>query len=133
MPRCAVRFLICALILFLTFSSSEAQDPPLSAAAETSSGATAAAPRTLRASEVMALEAGAALEANIAFDITKRGLNFHPDGDFLALMRKAGAETLVISALKAAKVSEDGVVNPDMEPLQKLAEAAVLMKNKQYA
>jgi len=81
----------------------------------------------------MALEAGAALEANIAFDITKRGLSFHPDGDFLALMTKAGAGTLVIAALKAAKVSEDGAVNPDMELLQKLAESAALMKNKQYA
>lgn len=134
MPGCAVRFLISALIFLITFSSAEAQDPPLSAAAETSSGATAAAaPRALRASEVMALEAGAALEANIAFDITKRGLNFHPDGDFLSLMKKAGAETVVIAALNAAKVSGDGAVNPDMELLQKLAAADVLMKNKKYA
>lgn len=134
MRGCAVRFLFSALIFLLSFSTAEAQDPLPSAAAEAVAEATAvAAPRALRASQVMALEAGGALGANLAFDIAKRGLNFHPDGDFLALMKRAGAESGVIAALKAAKVSEDGAANPDRELLHKLAEAAVFMKNRQYA
>jgi hypothetical protein len=64
------------------------------------------ATKPLRASEVMALEAGGALAANIAHDIAVRGINFHPDGDFIALMTKAGADASVIAALKTAKVTE---------------------------
>jgi hypothetical protein len=48
------------------------------------------APRPLRASEVIAIQAGGALPANVAHDIATRGLNFHPDDEFLALMTKAG-------------------------------------------
>ena len=36
-------------------------------------------PRPLRASEVLALEVGGALPANVAHNIGARGLNFHPD------------------------------------------------------
>lgn len=89
-------------------------------------------PKPLRASEVMAIEAGGALQANIAHDIAVRGLSFHPDSEFLALIRKAGADAGVISALKSAKVSE-GTPQPDKQLLQQLSDAAVMMKNKQYA
>jgi Flp pilus assembly protein TadD len=89
------------------------------------------ATKPLRASEVMALEAGGALAANIAHDIAVRGINFHPDGDFIALMTKAGADASVIAALKTAKVTE-GPAQPDKQLLQQLCNAAVMMKNKQY-
>ena len=87
--------------------------------------------KPLRASEVMALEAGGALQANIAHDVAVRGINFHPDGDFLALMTKAGADAGVVAALKGAKVTE-GPAPQDKQLLQQLCDAAVLMKNKQY-
>lgn len=89
-------------------------------------------PRPLRASEVMAIQAGGALPTNVAHDIAKRGLNFHPDDEFLTLMTKAGADSAVIAALKAAKVNGEGAPKPDMELLRKLSDAAVLMKSKKY-
>jgi hypothetical protein len=70
--------------------------------------------RSLRASEVMAIQAGGALAENIAHDITTRGINFHPDENFLALMTKAGADARVLTALKTATVSGDAA-KPDME------------------
>jgi len=90
------------------------------------------APRPLRASEVMAVQAGGALPANLAHDIATRGLNFHPDDAFLALMTQAGADASVIAALKASKVNNEGAAKPDMELLRKLSDAAVLMKSKKY-
>jgi len=97
-----------------------------------SSGALAqTATKPLRASEVMALEAGGALPANLAHDIAVRGINFHPDSDFLALMARAGADASVTAALKTAKVAE-GAAQPDKLLLQQLCDAAVMMKNKQY-
>jgi len=91
----------------------------------------AAVPRPLHASEVMAIQAGGALPANIAHDVASRGLDFRPDDEFLALLKKAGADATVLSALKAPKVS-DPATKPDMELLRKLSEAAVLMKSKNY-
>lgn len=91
------------------------------------------APKPLRASEVMALEAGGALQANIAHDIGLRGLNFHPDSDFVALMTKAGADPSVLDALKSAKVDASGSAQPDKQLLQQLSDVAALMKNNQYS
>jgi len=88
--------------------------------------------RPLRASEVMAIQAGGALPANIAHDISTRGINFHPDEEFLALMTKAGADAGVIAALKAAKAGSEPVSKPDMELLAKVSDAAVLMKDRKY-
>src|SRR5437899_7537864 len=90
------------------------------------------APRPLRASEVMAILAGGGLPANVAHDIAKRGLNFHPDDEFLALMTKAGADAALIAALKAPEVTGEGAANRDLESLAKLTDAALLMKNGQY-
>lgn len=128
MRKCAVRPLICALILLTSFSALRlfAQDPPIKTVEPKAS-------RSLRASQVMALQAGGALPANMAYDITTRGLNFHPEGDFIELMTRAGADASLISVLKSAKVTDDGAVKPDMALLQQLADAATLMKNKQYA
>jgi tetratricopeptide (TPR) repeat protein len=89
------------------------------------------ATKPLRASEVMALEAGGALQANLAHDIAVRGINFHPDSDFLTLMTKAGADASVIAALKTARVTE-GSARPDKQLLQQLCDAAAMMKNRQY-
>jgi len=80
----------------------------------------------------MAIEAGGALQENIAHDIATRGLNFHPDDVFLGLMKKAGAAASVITALKSAKVSDQDAVKPYIELLAKLSDAAVLMKQRKF-
>jgi len=90
-------------------------------------------PRPLRASEVMALEAGGALQANIAHDIATRGLNFHPTADYLALFKNAGADEIILQALKSAKVDGSTDTKPDQQTLEQLSQAAVLMKAKKYA
>lgn len=91
-----------------------------------------ASPRPLPASEVMALEAGGALSANLVHDIQVRGLGFKPSADFGELMKKAGADASVLAALETAKVTVKGEAQPDQQLLQQLADAAVLMKNKQF-
>jgi len=110
---------VCVVLLTLTFivAGQESANP--------------GTPRPLRASEVMAIQAGGALPANIAHDVATRGLGFRPDDEFLTLMKNAGADATVISALKAAKVSDSGT-KPDMELLRSLSEAAVLMKSRKY-
>ena len=101
------------------------------AVAQTAAGGQLA-PRPLRASEVMAIQAGGALPENISHDVATRGLNFHPNAEFLALMSKAGADITVIAALKAAKVSADSAPAPDLDLLRKLSDAAVLMKSRKF-
>lgn len=115
MPKFALRCSLFALII-LGFS--------LSIAAQT-------ALKPLRASEVMALEAGGALPANVVHHIAARGLNFHADDDFLAQLKKVGADATVLAAVKGAKVSAEGV-KPDKELLQQLSSAGVLIKEKHY-
>jgi tetratricopeptide (TPR) repeat protein len=90
------------------------------------------APRPLRASQVMALEAGKALQSNLAQDIRERGLSFSPDEEFLQLVVRAGADPNVVAALKAAKVDTAGEVKPDKQLLQQLSDAAVLFNEKKY-
>jgi tetratricopeptide (TPR) repeat protein len=92
-----------------------------------------ASPKGLRASEVLALQAGAALPANIAHDISARGLNFAPSAEFVALLQKAGADASVVDAVKTAKVTASKAAAPDQKLLQQLGDAAGLMKRKNYA
>ena len=90
------------------------------------------APKPLRASEVLALEAGGALPANIVHHIGVRGVNFHPDDEFLKQATKAGADATVLAALKSAKVVAAEEAKPDQELLRQLSDAAALIKSKQY-
>jgi hypothetical protein len=90
-------------------------------------------PKPLRASEVLALEAGAVLPANVAHEIGVRGLNFHPDEDLRALLKTSGADAAVMTALHSAKITapaSDG--KPDKELLKQLSSALVLMRDKRY-
>lgn len=91
------------------------------------------AQKPLRASQVMALQAGGGLPENVAHDIELRGLSFLPDDNFLGLMKKAGADTKVLAALSKAKTTVFDKVTLDRQLLVPLSEAAVLMKNQQYA
>ncbi|MGB8062027.1 MAG: tetratricopeptide repeat protein [Candidatus Sulfotelmatobacter sp.] len=118
MLKSAVRCSLLLLVLAILFS--------LNLLAQTAS-------RPLRASEVLAVQAGGALEANIAHDITTRGLNFHPTDEFLLLMKKAGADETVMKALKTAKLDASAEAKPDQELLQQLSDAAALMKAKKYS
>jgi len=119
MPRVKLRHFVCTLVIATTSVLIFAQ----------------AQPHALRASRVMALQAGGALPENLAHDIEVRGLTFHPDDQFLALMKKAGADAKVLTALSKATVSGDikPDVKPDPELLVQLSDAAVLMKNARYA
>lgn len=118
MVRSAVRWSVSILLASFLFS--------LNLVAQT-------APRPLRASEVMALEGGGALQANIAHDVSTRGLSFHPADNFLALMKQAGADDSVLQALKTAKVNGASEVKPDPDTLEQLSEAAAYMKAKKLA
>jgi len=75
----------------------------------------------------MALEAGGALQENVVHHVTARGINFRPDDDSLALLKKTGAGATVLAALKTAKVSADDA-KPDKELPQQLSNAGVLIK-----
>ena len=57
-------------------------------------------------------------------------MSFHPDDDYLAQLKKAGADATVLAAVKAAKVSGDE--KPDKELVQELSRAGVLIKEKHY-
>jgi tetratricopeptide (TPR) repeat protein len=118
MSRLAVRLFLLAVLL-LTFSKNQMR-------AEESTS------RPLRASEVMALQAGGALGENLAYHIHVRGLKFQPSAEFIALMKTAGAQAVVIEALSTAKVSASAEAKPDMKLLGQLSEAAVLIKKRQY-
>ena len=115
---CSFLLLLLLLLLALFFSLNLFAQP---------------APRPLRASEVMAVQAGGALEANIAHDINARGLKFHPTDEFLLLMKKAGADETVLKALKNAKLDASAESKPELELVQQLSDAAVSMKSKRYS
>src|ERR1700674_3650393 len=116
MPKFAVRCSLFTVVPLLGIS--------LSVVAQSS-------PKPLRASEVLALEAGGALQSNVAHHIVARGLNFHPDDQYLAQLKKVGADASVLAAVKAAKVSADAV-KPDKELLQQLSSAGVMVRDKHY-
>ena len=117
MPTSTARFSFSALVL-LGLS--------IGVASQTS-------PKPLRVSEVLALEAGGALPANVAHEIGVRGLNFHPDAEFLAQLKTSGADAAILTALNSARVTtptSDG--KPDKELLKQLNSALALMKDKRY-
>ena len=117
MPNFAARFSFSAVVLLGLSIGVASQTPP----------------RPLRASEVLALEAGGVLPANVAHEIDVRGLNFHPDEDYRALLKTSGADVTVLAALNGAKVTapaSDG--KPDKELLKQLSGAVVLIRDKRY-
>ncbi len=116
MPRFAVRSLLFLVLASLLGISRDIT-------AQTSS-------KPLRASEVMALEAGGALQDNVAYQVGSRGLNFRPDDDYLVLLKAAGADANVLAAVKAAKGSGDA--KPDKELVQEISRAGSLIKEKHY-
>jgi tetratricopeptide (TPR) repeat protein len=90
-------------------------------------------PTSLRASEVLALQAGGVLPANVAHEIGVRGLNFQPDEEFRARLTASGADAAVMTALHSAKVAAPiSDAKPDKELLKQLSSVLVLMRDKRY-
>lgn len=112
---CAVRWFLCLLIVAAVSVSTSAQNFQ----------------KPLRASEVMALQAGGVLSANLAREINVRGLSFHPDAAFMTEMKQAGADPTVVAALTSAKVTEQGTQS-EPQLLQQLSHAGALIKDKRY-
>jgi len=89
-------------------------------------------PKPMHASELLALVAGGALPENVVHEITRRGLNFHPDQEYQGQLKEAGAANTVLTAILTARVVAAGADRqPDKELLQHLTAAAVLMRSKQ--
>jgi len=86
--------------------------------------------RTLSKSELLALVAGGILSENVVFDIHSRGLAFIPDAPYKSLLKSAGADDKILTALNAAKTSPSGNTESpsDNELLQHLSHAGGLIK-----
>ena len=89
--------------------------------------------RTLSKSELLALVAGEILSENVVFDIHTRGLAFVPDASYKLLLKSAGADDKVLTALDAAKTVPSGNTETasDKELLQHLSHAGSLIKSNQ--
>jgi len=53
--------------------------------------------------QLMALIAGGAFPENLSHDLESRGISFEPDDNFISLANTAGANPIVISALRNSK------------------------------
>lgn len=110
-----VCWFVCVLLVFVVVPSASTEDSQ----------------RPLRASEVLALQAGGVLPANLAHDIAVRGVTFHTDVSFAAQIKQAGADSTVIAALNSAKITPEGR-EPEAQLLSELSHAGALIKDKQY-
>lgn len=86
----------------------------------------------LSASEVLALQVGAALPDNIAHDVRARGLKFAPDEQFLAALKRAGATPAVLTAVRAIAPSAGARDAIDQDLVNGLLEASDLMQRQEY-
>jgi tetratricopeptide (TPR) repeat protein len=89
--------------------------------------------KAISASQLMALQAGNVLPANLVHEIGLRGLSFNPDDNFREDLKKAGADDTVVKALNKAKISgpvED--INVERDLIRQLSSAGADIKNKQY-
>lgn len=90
-------------------------------------------PKPLRASELVALIAGNVLPANITHEVNTRGLNFRPDASYLDLLKKAGADPAIFSAVQKSKHDEVPAEQPELELCEHLSSARALMLKNQYS
>jgi len=93
------------------------------------------AQKPLTDSELMALVAGNALSENIVYQVTTRGLAFHPDAIYKTQLKSAGGDALVLSSVDKAKVvararAEEGP--SELEVITHLSNAGRLLRMKQY-
>lgn len=93
------------------------------------------AKRPLSQAQLLALVAGNSLSETIVQEIGARGLNFHPDDKYRALLTEAGADPRVLTALNPAKVSDERASADQAssaQSLEHLAAAGKLLRNAQY-
>ena len=86
-------------------------------------------------SELMALVAGNALSENIIYQMTTRGLAFHPDAIYKTQLKSAGADAIVLGSLDKAKVetrsqAEEGPT--ELELITHLSNAGRMLGSKQF-
>src|ERR1700752_1290955 len=90
------------------------------------------ATKPLRASELLALVAGSALPENIVHKIAADGLASRPNDSSRALLKTAGADPKILTAVDSARVVVDQA--PEAESgkdlLQHLATAGSMIKDK---
>jgi tetratricopeptide (TPR) repeat protein len=90
--------------------------------------------KPLRASELLSLVAGNCLPENIVADINADHLAFRPDDFYRALLKSAGADPTILTALNSAKV--DIEQSPEEESgknlLQELGSAASEINSEHY-
>lgn len=96
------------------------------------------APAPLTQSRLLALVAGNSLPEDVAARIQKFGLAFAPEANYRALLVSAGTDAKVLAAYDATKAPSPKAEQPkaaspsDQKAQQHLADAAPLVKNKQY-
>lgn len=90
------------------------------------------APPPLSASEVLALQVGAALPENIAHDVRTRGLKFIPDEQLLASLKRAGASPALLTAVRATAPSAGAKGAIDHDLFNGLLQASDLMRRQEY-
>src|SRR6266446_8634011 len=83
------------------------------------------APRPLQKSELLALVVAGIIPENIAYEIRSRGLSFVPDETYKTLLKSAGADAKVFTALNTAKTGSPEKVDSTTatELLQHLSRA----------
>ncbi|HET6843428.1 MAG TPA: tetratricopeptide repeat protein [Candidatus Angelobacter sp.] len=119
MPSTFLLRSILLTLLIVSFPAAQSQTPP----------------KSMSRAELIALVAGNALSENIVHEIQSRGIAFTPTEDYKSLLRDAGADSAVIGALNAAKVtSKPGPPGSqsDTDLLKHLAMAGKLLRGEQY-
>lgn len=88
----------------------------------------------LRAAELLALVSGSALPENVVREIATAGLAFRPDANYRTLLKTAGGDSKVLTALDAAKVVIERAPEADAgkDVLQHIANAGSLLNAGRY-
>src|SRR6185312_7244855 len=89
--------------------------------------------KAITASQLMALQAGNVLPANLVHEIGLRGISFNPNDTYRDELKKAGADEKVLQALNRGKITgpvED--INAERDLIRQLSAAGADIKTKQY-
>src|SRR5215467_1621509 len=98
------------------------------------SSAHATPKKPLRDTEVLALVTGAALPVNVVHEISARGIAFIFDQTLCSQLKAAGADPMILVALKTANISFSGasIDQSHQRLLQHLVTAAQKINAKKY-
>jgi Flp pilus assembly protein TadD len=115
----------CLLVILVTASLGLAQAPP-------------AQKKPLDQIQVLALLAGGVPSPRVAMLVNERGINFEPNEDYLTTLKNAGAEDVLLGALRVARRTKPEALSAKVaakhERVQKhLARGAELSQKKSYA